>query len=346
MMALGDKKAALAAGGPERHVPVLLEEVLQWLNPAEGEVVIDGTFGAGGYSRAILSRGATVIGVDRDPDAIAAGQDLVKEAEGRLVLVPGQFAELERHARSSGFDGVDGVVLDLGVSSMQLDQAERGFSFMRDGPLDMRMEQAGPSAADVVNELPVRDLIRVIGLLGEEKRATTVAHAIDNARKEKPFTRTLELAQLIEKVLGRSPKKAQIHPATRTFQALRIYVNGELHQAAEALAAAERILKPGGRLVLVSFHSLEDRIVKRFFQDRTRTRGGGSRHMPEEDVPPATFELLTRKAVEAADAETEHNPRARSARLRAGRRTDAPARELDIHAAGVPRLAEFHGLGG
>jgi 16S rRNA (cytosine1402-N4)-methyltransferase len=346
MMALGDRDVASDAGGPERHVPVLLKEVLEWLAPQSGEVMVDGTFGAGGYSRAILERGARVIGIDRDPDAIAGGQELVKASEGRLMLVPGQFADLETHARSCGFDGVDGVVLDLGVSSMQLDEAERGFSFLRDGPLDMRMEQSGPSAADVVNELPVKDLIRVIGLLGEEKRATTVAHAIDKARKEKPFTRTLELANLIEKVLGRSPKKAQIHPATRTFQALRIYVNGELHQAAEALGAAERILKPGGRLVLVSFHSLEDRIVKRFFQDRTRTRGGGSRHMPEEDVPPATFELLTRKAVEAAEAETDINPRARSAKLRAGRRTEAEARELDIHQAGVPRLAAFHGLGG
>ncbi len=346
MMALGERDKALAAGGPDRHVPVLLREVLEWLDPQPGDVIIDGTFGAGGYSRAILERGATVIGIDRDPDAIAGGQALAGESGGRLILVPGQFAGLEVHARASGFEGVDGVVLDLGVSSMQLDEAERGFSFLRDGPLDMRMEQAGPSAADVVNELPVRDLIRIIGLLGEEKRATTVAHAIDNARKEKPLTRTLELANLIEKVLGRSPKKAQIHPATRTFQALRIYVNGELHQAAEALGAAERILKPGGRLVLVSFHSLEDRIVKRFFQDRTRTRGGGSRHMPEEEVPPATFELLTRKAVEAASGETGANPRARSAKLRAGRRTDAPARELDIHGAGVPRLAEFHGLGG
>ncbi|CTQ43371.1 MULTISPECIES: 16S rRNA (cytosine(1402)-N(4))-methyltransferase RsmH [Stappiaceae] len=346
MMALGDRDVAPDAGGPERHVPVLLKEVLEWLAPQPGEVIVDGTFGAGGYSRAILERGAHVIGIDRDPDAIAGGQELVKASEGRLMLVPGQFAGLETHARGCGFDGVDGVVLDLGVSSMQLDEADRGFSFLRDGPLDMRMEQAGPSAADVVNELPVKDLIRVIGLLGEEKRATTVAHAIDRARKEKPFTRTLELANLIEKVLGRSPKKAQIHPATRTFQALRIYVNGELHQAAEALGAAERILKPGGRLVLVSFHSLEDRIVKRFFQDRTRTRGGGSRHMPEEDVPPATFELLTRKAVEAADAETDINPRARSAKLRAGRRTEAEARELDIHQAGVPRLAAFHGLGG
>jgi len=346
MMALGDKTNDLAAGGPERHVPVLLNEVLEWLDPQPGEVMVDGTFGAGGYSRKILERGATVVGIDRDPDAIAGGQELVAQSGGRLILVPGQFADLDIHARASGFEGVDGVVLDLGVSSMQLDQAERGFSFLRDGPLDMRMEQAGPSAADVVNELPVRDLIRIIGLLGEEKRAPSVAHAIDNARKEKSFSRTLELANLIEKVLGRSPKKAQIHPATRTFQALRIYVNGELHQAAQALGAAERILKPGGRLVLVSFHSLEDRIVKRFLQDRTKTRGGGSRHMPEEEVPPATFENLTRKAVEARDMETDANPRARSAKLRAGRRTEAPARELDIHAAGVPRLAAFHGLGG
>ncbi|MEM5581837.1 16S rRNA (cytosine(1402)-N(4))-methyltransferase RsmH [Roseibium sp. AS2] len=346
MMAPGDRDADPAAGGPGRHVPVLLSEVLDWLDPQPGEVVVDGTFGAGGYARAILARGARVVGIDRDPDAIAGGQGLVDKANGDLILVPGQFAALDAHVKASGFDGADGVVLDLGVSSMQLDEADRGFSFMRDGPLDMRMEQAGPSAADVVNELPVKDLIRVIGLLGEEKRATTVAHAIDRARQEKPFSRTLELANLIEKVLGRSPKKAQIHPATRTFQALRIYVNGELHQAAEALGAAERILKPGGRLVLVSFHSLEDRIVKRFFQDRTKTRGGGSRHMPEAEVPPATFELLTRKAVEAASDETESNPRARSAKLRAGRRTGAPARVLDIHAAGVPRLADFHGLGG
>ena len=346
MTALGDRDAVSAAGGPGRHVPVLLSEVLEWLDPRPGETVVDGTFGAGGYTRAILARGANVIGIDRDPDAISAGLALVEETGGKLILVPGQFADLEQHARSSGHDAVDGVVLDLGVSSMQLDEAGRGFSFLRDGPLDMRMEQSGPSAADVVNELAVKDLIRVIGLLGEEKRATSVAHAIDRARKEKPFAGTLELAGLIEKVLGRSPKKAQIHPATRTFQALRIYVNGELHQVARALGAAERILKPGGRLVLVSFHSLEDRIVKRFFQDRTRARGGGSRHMPEEAVPPATFELLTKKAVEAGAGETEHNPRARSAKLRAGRRTKAPARELDIHAAGVPRLAEFHGLGG
>lgn len=346
MTAHSERSDASTAGGSVRHVPVLLGPVLDYLAPKPDETIIDGTFGAGGYSRALLAAGASVIGIDRDPDAIASGQDLVAKADGKLTLVSGQFAALDVHARSVGADVVDGVVLDLGVSSMQLDQAERGFSFLRDGPLDMRMEQAGPSAADVVNQLPVNDLIRIIGLLGEEKRATTVAHALDNARKERPFTRTVELSALIEKVLGRSPKKAQIHPATRTFQALRIYVNGELHQAAEALAAAERILKPGGRLVLVSFHSLEDRIVKRFFADRTKTRGGGSRHLPEQDVPPPTFESLTRKAIEADEAETDDNPRARSARLRAGRRTFEPARALDIHAAGVPRLAEFHGLGG
>ena len=346
MMARSGQEAASDAGGPVRHVPVLLGPVLEYLAPQPGEVIIDGTFGAGGYSRAILGSGASVIGIDRDPDAIAGGQDLVAASGGKLTLVPGQFADLEGHARELGHDGVDGVVLDLGVSSMQLDQAERGFSFLRDGPLDMRMEQAGPSAADVVNELPVRDLIRIIGLLGEEKRATSVAHAIDAARKEKLFTRTAELSALVEKVLGRNPKKAQIHPATRTFQGLRIYVNGELHQAARALAGAERILRPGGRLVLVSFHSLEDRLVKKFFQDRTKTRGGGSRHMPEEDVPPATFELLSRKAIDPTPEEAEANPRARSAKLRAGRRTDAPARDLDIHSIGVPRLAEFHGLGG
>lgn len=338
--------AANDAGGPARHVPVLLGPVLEHLSAQPDEVIIDGTFGAGGYSRALLEAGARVIGVDRDPDAIAGGQPLVEASNGRLTLVPGQFADLEMHARSLGHEGVDGVVLDLGVSSMHLDQADRGFSFMRDGPLDMRMEQAGPSAADVVNSLPVRDLIRIIGLLGEEKRATTVAHAIDNARKEKPLTRTADLANLIEKVLGRSPKKAQIHPATRTFQGLRIYVNGELHQAAKALSAAERILKPGGRLVIVSFHSLEDRLVKKFFADRTKVRGGGSRHLPEEDVPPATFELIARKAVEPTEAETAANPRARSAKLRAGRRTAEAARDLDIHSIGVPRLAEFHGLGG
>ncbi|NBN63364.1 16S rRNA (cytosine(1402)-N(4))-methyltransferase RsmH [Pannonibacter tanglangensis] len=334
------------AGAPVRHVPVLLAPVLAAMAAAPGEVIVDGTFGAGGYTRALLAAGARVIGIDRDPDAIAGGQPLVAEARGALSLVPGRFADLERHLDGLGVEAVDGVVLDLGVSSMQLDEADRGFSFMRDGPLDMRMEQAGPSAADVVNTLPAKDLTRIIGLLGEEKRAGQVARAIEARRKEEPFTRTGDLAALIEKVVGRSPKKMHIHPATRTFQALRIYVNGELHQAAEVLAAAERVLRPGGRLVVVSFHSLEDRIVKKFFADRSRTTAGGSRHMPEQDVPPATFELVVKGGQEPDEAETEANPRARSARLRAGRRTAAPARPLDIHAIGVPHLAAYRGLGG
>ncbi|OKL45403.1 16S rRNA (cytosine(1402)-N(4))-methyltransferase RsmH [Pseudovibrio exalbescens] len=334
------------AGGLTRHIPVLLERVMQAMNPQEGEVIIDGTFGAGGYSRAFLEAGATVIGVDRDPDAIAGAADLVAAYPDRLLMVHGQFVDIDSHARELGFDAVDGVVMDLGVSSMQLDQAERGFSFRNDGPLDMRMEQDGPSAADVVNTLQQKDLTRIIGLLGEEKKASSVAHAICRARDEKPFERTSELAHVVEKVVGRNPKKPGIHPATRTFQALRIYVNGELHQAAGALAAAERILKPGGRLVVVTFHSLEDRIVKRFLADRCKTRAGGSRHLPEQDVPPATFEFVVKGNQDASEAEVAANPRARSARLRAGRRLAAPARELDIHEAGVPRLFEFRGLGG
>jgi 16S rRNA (cytosine1402-N4)-methyltransferase len=262
--------------------------------------MVDGTFGAGGYSRALLERRRDRVGIDRDPDAIAGGQPLVEEAEGRLTLVPGQFADLDTHARSAGFDAVDGVVLDLGVSSMQLDQAERGFSFLRDGPLDMRMEQAGPSAADVVNKLPVKDLIRIIGLLGEEKRAPSVAHAIDNARKEKPFSRTAGAGRPDREGARPLAEKGPDPSGDTDVPGAADLCERRTASGRQALGAAEQILKPGGRLVLVSFHSLEDRIVKRFFQDRTRTRGGGSRHMPEEDVPPPTFELLTRKAVEAA----------------------------------------------
>ncbi|MDD7910313.1 16S rRNA (cytosine(1402)-N(4))-methyltransferase RsmH [Pseudovibrio exalbescens] len=345
MMAGRDENEEVA-GGLTRHIPVLLDRVMEAMQPQPGEVIIDGTFGAGGYSRRFLEAGATVIGVDRDPDAIAGAAPLQQLFPDTLKMVHGQFVDLDEHAHGLGYDKVDGVVMDLGVSSMQLDQAERGFSFRNDGPLDMRMEQDGPSAADVVNTLEHKDLTRIIGLLGEEKRASSVSHAICRARDEKPFETTLELAKVVEKVVGRNPKKPGIHPATRTFQALRIYVNGELHQAAGALASAERILKPGGRLVVVTFHSLEDRIVKRFLQDRTKVRGGGSRHMPEMDVPPATFEFIVKGNQDASADEVAANPRARSARLRAGRRLDAPARELDIHEAGVPRLAAFRGLGG
>ncbi len=340
-MTIDVERAGAASDDLRRHVPVMLNGVLEALEPRYGQVIIDGTFGAGGYSSALLEAGADVIGVDRDPDAIAGGAALKQEYSNRLHLVEGRFAELDQHARASGYEAVDAVVLDLGVSSMQLDQAARGFSFRFEGPLDMRMEQSGLSAADVVNHMPQKDLTRLIGLLGEEKRASAVSRAIADRRAEAPFSTTSDLAAVVERVLGRSPKKAQIHPATKTFQALRIFVNAELDQAAEALAAAERILKPGGRLVVVTFHSLEDRIVKRFFAERSRTRAGGSRHLPEADVPPPTFELLFKGAREAGDEEVSSNPRSRSARLRAGVRTSSSARELDLRALGVPRLASL-----
>ncbi|WP_321339187.1 16S rRNA (cytosine(1402)-N(4))-methyltransferase RsmH [Breoghania sp.] len=328
-----------------RHIPVLLNEVLAALEPAEGQVIVDGTFGAGGYSRAILETGADVIAIDRDPNAIRDGQAMVREFDGRLTLVPGRFSGLDVHAAGAGHELVDGVVLDLGISSMQVDEADRGFSFRQDGPLDMRMEQEGPSAADVVNEMEGRELTRIIGLLGEENRASAVSRAIVDARKTKPFTRTLELANLIERVLGRKPGKAT-HPATKTFQALRIFVNSELGEVVEALSAAERCLKPGGRLVVVTFHSLEDRIVKRFFAERCRIHAGGSRHMPEADVPPPTFRFKVKGAVEPSEAEIAANPRSRSSRLRAAIRTETAARDGMPDNLGKPNLPAFQSLGG
>ncbi len=322
-----------------RHLPVMLAEVLEALAPKPGATIIDGTFGAGGYTRALLAAGCSVIAIDRDPTAIAAGRALEAAAEGRLTLVHGRFSELDAHAAALGVAQVDGVVLDVGVSSMQIDAAERGFSFRFDGPLDMRMACDGPSAADVVNGFEPRDLVRVISILGEERHAVSIARAIVRAREEAPITRTGQLAELIARAVPRSRGGPTINPATRTFQALRILVNGELDELAEALAAAERVLAPGGRLAVVSFHSLEDRIVKRFLADRSRTRAGGSRHLPEVAVPDPTFTLVAKGAVEPGTAETETNPRARSARLRAGERTAAPARDLDAAALGVPRLA-------
>ena len=334
-----------ASPDPARHVPVLLKEVLAALEPAAGQVIVDGTFGAGGYSRAILETGADVIAIDRDPNAIRDGQAMVQAFDGRLTLVPGRFSGLDAHAAGAGQELVDGVVLDLGISSMQVDEAERGFSFRQDGPLDMRMEQDGPSAADVVNEMEGRELTRIIGLLGEENRASAVSRAIVDARKTKPFTRTLELANLIERVLGRKPGKAT-HPATKTFQALRIFVNSELGEVVEALSAAERCLKPGGRLVVVTFHSLEDRIVKRFFAERCRIHAGGSRHMPEADVPPPTFRFQVKGAVEPSEAEVSANPRSRSARMRAAIRTEIAARDGMPDNLGKPNLPAFQSLGG
>ena len=313
---------------PQRHVPVLLQPVLDALQPRDGEVIVDGTFGAGGYTRALLAAAdVQVIAIDRDPDAVAAGRALVQESSGRLNLIEGRFSDMEEIVASLGLAGVDGIVLDVGVSSMQLDEAERGFSFMRDGPLDMRMAQSGQSAADVVNQFDERHLRHIIAVLGEEKRAFAIARAIAERRKSEPFTRTLDLAHLIEHTIGRPPKHKgpTIHPATRTFQALRIYVNAELKELAEALAAAERLLLPGGRLAVVTFHSLEDRIVKRFLQSRSGREPRTSRHAPEATEIMPSFEDIARGGIVAADAETDINPRARSARLRAGRRTEAPA---------------------
>jgi 16S rRNA (cytosine1402-N4)-methyltransferase len=323
-----------AASGQAPHVPVLLRQVIDGLALRDGGVYIDGTFGAGGYTAAILGAAATrVIGIDRDATAIASGQPLVEASAGRLTLVEGQFADLDALATSVGTEAVDGVVLDLGVSSMQLDTPGRGFSFRHDGPLDMRMGSAGPSAADVVAAASEGDLADIIFNLGEERHSRAVARAIVAARRERPIVTTGALADIVGRVVHSRP--GDIHPATRTFQALRLFVNDELGELEGGLVAAERILKPGGRLVVVSFHSLEDRIVKTFLTGRSGL-GGGSRHLPEIKPEAATFRALTRRPVTPDDAETAENPRARSARLRTAERTDQPARE----SAGValPRL--------
>jgi 16S rRNA (cytosine1402-N4)-methyltransferase len=330
----GRDSSDAVAGGLARHVPVLLRPAIQSLNVHDGGVYIDGTFGAGGYTRAILAAAnAQVIGIDRDRDAIAGGADLVQAAGGRLTLIEARFSQLEDIARKFGHAAVDGVVLDLGVSSMQLDEAARGFSFRLEGPLDMRMGIEGPSAADVVAHASERDLSAIIAALGEERHARAVARAIVQARSATPITTTRALAQIVERVVHMRP--SSIHPATRTFQALRIFVNEELSELAHALTAAEKILKTSGRLAVVSFHSLEDRIVKTFLAERSRS-GGGSRHRPEITRAP-TFRLLAKRPIVPETAEIAENPRARSAKLRAAERTDVPARDYDI-AALLPRL--------
>ena len=317
------------------HVPVLLGPVCDALTPLADRVVIDGTFGAGGYSRAFLAAGARVLAIDRDPTALAAAAEWAGD-EPQLSLHRGEFADLAEIARDAGFETVDAVVLDIGVSSMQLDQAMRGFSFMRDGPLDMRMSDEGTSAADLVNDLDEGVLADLIHALGEDRAARRIAKAIVNARRNQEITRTLELADIVSSVLPR-PRPGQMHPATRTFQALRIAVNDELGQLVAALTGAEEILAPGGVLAVVSFHSLEDRIVKRFFQAASSSGEGGSRHAPAIQRPPARFERPA-KPVAANEAEIAANPRARSARLRWAVRTDAPAVKPDARALGMPRM--------
>jgi 16S rRNA (cytosine1402-N4)-methyltransferase len=302
---------------------VLSREAVEMLSPRAGGTYVDATFGAGGYSRSILGvAGTRVIGIDRDRTAIADGFELVDRSEGRLTLVEDRFSNLAEICATEGMIGVDGVVMDVGVSSMQLDQAVRGFSFRLDGPLDMRMGQAGPTAADVIAKASEAELADIIYLFGEERHSRALARAIIAARKEAPITTTRALADIVARVVRSKP--GDIHPATRTFQGLRIFVNEELDELQTALEAAERVLKPGGRLAVVSFHSLEDRIVKNFFAARAKT-GGGSRHLPEVKQVTQSFRLLTRKPVTPGDSELAANPRARSAKLRAAERSDAPA---------------------
>ncbi|QRM55997.1 16S rRNA (cytosine(1402)-N(4))-methyltransferase RsmH [Sinorhizobium sp. BG8] len=330
-----------ADGGSIRHIPVLLNEVVEALAPAPGKLILDGTFGAGGYSSALLSAGADVIGLDRDPSAIAGGQALVDASAGHLKLIHSRFSDLARHAPHGGLDG---VVLDIGVSSMQIDEAERGFSFQKSGPLDMRMSGEGVSAADVVNRAKVSDLIRIFGFLGEEKQAGRIARAIEKRRAEEPFVTTRDLSGLIEIVTPRKAKD-KIHPATRVFQALRIFVNDELGELSRALFAAEQALKPGGRLVVVSFHSLEDRIVKKFFLDRSG-KTAGSRHLPQVHERLVIFAPVGKSMVVASEEECTANPRARSAKLRAGERTAAPAGKDDLSIFDLPNLASLEKIGG
>lgn len=324
---------APAAGGPVRHIPVLRDEAVEALKPRSGGVYLDGTFGAGGYTRAILATpGAEVIGLDRDPSAIAAGYPLVAEADGRLTLVEARFSQLDREAQALGRAPLDGVVLDIGVSSMQFDEAERGFSFRFDGPLDMRMSGRGPSAADLVNTADEETLADILYFYGEERASRRIARAIVADRATTPFVSTAQLAAMIARV---APSRMRdIHPATRSFQALRIAVNDELGELLSALEAAERVLKPGGRLSVVTFHSLEDRIVKQFLAHRSGRGAARSRLLPGEPAPePATFEVGPGQPATPGEDEIAANPRARSAKLRFATRTEAAARGRDAEIA-------------
>jgi 16S rRNA (cytosine1402-N4)-methyltransferase len=305
------------------HIPVLLDEVIDALDPQPGDVIVDATFGAGGYTRALLERGATVHAFDRDPDAIASGRSWNESGENppRLVLHPHRFSEMLDVMTSAGVARVDGVVMDIGVSSMQLDQAERGFAFSADGPLDMRMSQDGESAADFLNSADEKAIADVLYLYGEERQSRRVARAIVAAR---PLETTGALARVVRKALGHKPHDKK-DPATRTFQAVRIHVNGELDELAHGLSAAEHLLREGGRLAVVSFHSLEDRIVKRFLREASSTPSA-SRHVPLAAQDDPVFSNVS-KAIKPGEAEIARNPRSRSSVLRHATRTATPARE-------------------
>ena len=330
--------AVTASTGPEQapHIPVLLDEVVAALSPCAGDVLVDATLGAGGYTRRLLDAGATVHAFDRDPDAIAAvranpGRWPELESDPpRLVLHPRRFSEMREALHAAGVDRVDGVVMDIGVSSMQLDQAARGFAFGADGPLDMRMSQEGYSAADFVNEADEAEIADVLYLYGEERQSRRVARAIVAAR---PLSTTGELAHVVRKALGHNPRykgaNAPKDPATRSFQAIRIHVNGELDELDAALSASEVLLRPGGRLAVVTFHSLEDRKVKRFLRDASGARQSTSRHLPQTGTGPQPVFAQVSKAVRPGEVELAANPRARSATLRSAVRTDAPPRNPD-----------------
>ena len=319
--------------GRNPHIPVLLRPLLAAVAPVEGDW-LDGTFGAGGYARGLLEAGAArVTGVDRDPLALQMAAGWAGEYGDRLRLVAGNFSDLDTHAGGP----LDGVVLDLGVSSMQLDRAERGFSFQKDGPLDMRMSQDGQSAADLVNTAAEGVLADILYHYGEERASRRIARAIGEARAVEPITTTLRLAEIVAKCLPR-PKPGQSHPATRSFQAIRIAVNTEFEELALGLQAAERALKPGGRLAVVTFHSLEDRIVKRFFQIASGAEANANRYAPARADQSARFEMITKKALAPDEAELAANPCARSAKLRVARRTHAPAQAIAPEALGLPAL--------